>query len=114
MQDIQRRQLGVLETALLKLLKLVGANFTTALVLAPVVGTRETADGQAFLGDGFPELALGLVAEGDTTLCDGEDEVRVGERLLLGGSQPGDADFLTALLERVGLEEALLGAFADG
>lgn len=66
------------------------------------------------LGDRLPELALGLVRQRDLVLGDGDDEAGVRVRLLLGGGKVGQADVLAALLERVGLVEALCRSLGDG
>jgi hypothetical protein len=62
----------------------------------------------------LPVFALCLVGDGDLVLGDGEDEVGMGEGLLLSGAQGREADFLSALFAGVCVEESLLGAFANG
>ena len=114
MQDVQRRQPSLLEAPVLELVEFVRPDVSQVLVLAPVVLLRQPTTGQALFSSLLPELALGFAGEGDAVVGDGAQQVGVGVRLLLGGRQGREADFLVALVEDSRLVVALLGSLADG
>lgn len=73
MQQVQRAKTQLLYAPRLKFRNRVCPNVAPTLVLAPVVALGEVTDGQAFLGDVLPELALGFDREDDALLCNRVD-----------------------------------------
>lgn len=113
MEDVERSQLSLAQRSLLEFLDSVGANVAAVLVCSPIVVVLEAAAGKSFFGDLLPVLAVGFVREGYLTVCDGEDQPRVGVRLLFSRRQAREADFFEPPLDGVGLVVALLGPLAN-
>jgi hypothetical protein len=108
MQDIQRRQPGLLQQSGVKVRKLIRVQLPSAPVFAPVVRfTAQAAGRQGFSGDLLPELTLCFGREGNLVVRDGGDEVGVRVRLALCGRETCEAGVGSALGEDVCLVESL-------
>lgn len=73
MQNFQACQTSLLQRALLELLERVGIQTTAGLILAPVILSGETTDGESLLCDGLPKVTLSFVGDVYFVLRDWDD-----------------------------------------
>ena len=102
----------MLQGSLLKVVEFVRANFSAAPILAPSIVFAQATDGETVLGDLFPVLALCLIGQRNSTIGNGENELRMCVGCSFLTSQARKTNFFKSLFGRIRLVKALYRALA--